>query len=386
MAGHPSVAPDDFLVAEDPATGRPVASLVMLRQEWSLTGVRLPVVQVELVGVAPDHRGNQLTEKLFHVLHQRCVAENIPVQMIEGVPYFYRRLGYDYALAHGGAPMLPAPSEPAHSQLPVRPAVPTDAAALAAIDRETAAGQTLTCPRDEETWRYEISGRQQKDIARRCIAVLVQGDDVRGYLAHSARLSPTGELTTVAAACRQPIDWPQAAPALHEYLVHVGRSYAQAAGRSFTGVRPLLHPNHPLIRFGPPGVPRRANGWYVRAADQVDLLSRLQPVLRSRLQAAGLRWPEPTLVIDTYHRAAQLEFDGGELTAISERPGVISPSTDPGTHAALPPAALLHLVLGHRTLAEILHAWPDCTVRDRISERFLAALFPRVPVHVWPLG
>jgi hypothetical protein len=28
--------------------------------------------------------------------------------MIEGIPYFYRRLGYDYALANDGAPTVPA--------------------------------------------------------------------------------------------------------------------------------------------------------------------------------------------------------------------------------------------------------------------------------------
>jgi hypothetical protein len=71
LDGHPAVAPDDFLVAEDSATGSPVASLVGLRQEWSLGGVRLPAVQVELVGTAPEHRGNRLTERLFASLHQR---------------------------------------------------------------------------------------------------------------------------------------------------------------------------------------------------------------------------------------------------------------------------------------------------------------------------
>lgn len=63
LDGHPSVVPDDFLVAEDSATGRPAGSLVGLRQQWSVAGVRLPVAQVELVGTAPEHRGNRLTRR-----------------------------------------------------------------------------------------------------------------------------------------------------------------------------------------------------------------------------------------------------------------------------------------------------------------------------------
>ncbi|MEK8110474.1 GNAT family N-acetyltransferase [Micromonospora sp. M12] len=108
--------PDDFLVAEDTATGRPVASLVGLRQNWSLAGVQLPVAQVELVGTAPEHRGNRLTEHLFAALHQRYALDGVPVQVIEGIPYFYRRLGYDYALANDGACSMPSSALPDAAQ------------------------------------------------------------------------------------------------------------------------------------------------------------------------------------------------------------------------------------------------------------------------------
>ena len=149
LAGHPSVAPDDFLVAEELATGRPVASLVGLRQDWSLAGVRLPVVQVELVGTAPEHRGNRLTDRLLAALHERCAADGVAVQVIEGIPHFYRRFGYHYALANGGASTVPAAVLPAAEQggpddapgvLTVDPATVANAEALAGIDRQLADG------------------------------------------------------------------------------------------------------------------------------------------------------------------------------------------------------------------------------------------------------
>lgn len=393
LDGHPSVTPDDFLVAEDRATGRPAASLVGLRQEWSLAGIQLPVVQIELVGTAPEHRGRKLTDRLFAALHQRCATAGVPLQVIEGIPYFYRRLGYDYALANDGAPTVPAAALPtaglgrpdgARDGLTMRPASVADADALAGIDRRLAGERGLFCPRDVATWRYEIGGRRPDDIVRRAVAVLAHGADVRGYLVHTARPSPTGELTVVAAACARPAGWPEAAAAMHAYLGHVGRQHEASDGRPFTGVRLLLDPDHPLARLGPPGVPRRPRGWYARTGDPVDLLTRLLPVLRDRWRAAGLRWPEPALTIDAYGRAARLEFTGGEPTAVTAMRGAVSPSTEPETHAAIPPGALLHLVLGHRTVPEVLDAWPDCLLRDRLTEHFLTAAFPRVPVRIWP--
>ncbi|MEU4421783.1 GNAT family N-acetyltransferase [Actinoplanes sp. NPDC024001] len=380
LDGHPTVTPDDFLVAEDTATGRPAASLVALRQEWDLAGVRLPVVQVELVGTTPQHRGNRLTERLFAALHQRCDEGGVLVQMIEGIPYFYRRLGYEYALANDGAPSVPATALAAgEGHASVRPAAVTDAEALAKIDLRLTEGTALTCPRDAATWRYEIAGRRPGDLARREVAVLDDGTGVRGYLVHSARLSGAGELVVFAAGCADPGDWPAAARAM---LGYAGGRHA-AAGE-FTGLRLLLDPEHPLARFGPPGVPARQRGWYVRIGDPAGLLGHLLPVLRERWQAAGLRWPEPALTIDLYGRAARLEFTAGELTAVRAVPGVVSPATDPAVHAAVPPGALPQLALGHRTVAQVLDTWPDFLLRDRLTEQFLTAAFPRVPVRVWP--
>lgn len=393
LDGHPSVVPEDFLVAEDSATGRPVASLVGLRQDWSLTGVRLPVVQIELVGTAPEHRGNRITERLFAALQERHAAGDVPVQVIEGIPYFYRRLGYDYALANDGAPTVPAAALPdtghnwpdsSYGGFIMRPATPADADDLVDIDWRLADGNALVCPRDAQVWRYEIAGRRPADIARREVAVLVHDTKVWGYLVHAPRLSPAGELTVVAAACKRPADWPTAAAAMHAHLGSVGRRYEASTDRPFAAVRPILDPDHPLVRLGPPGVPRRSRGWYARTGEPAVLLARLQPLLRARWRAADLRWHEPALTIDTYGRAARLEFTDGELTAVTATRGAVSPSTDPQTHAAIPPGALLQLALGHRTLPEVLDTWPDCLLRDRLTEHFLTAAFPKVPIRVWP--
>ncbi|MET8258476.1 GNAT family N-acetyltransferase [Micromonospora sp. NPDC005553] len=295
----------------------------------------------------------------------------------------------EYALANDGAPTVPARLLPAIAPdrsdgLAVRTATVADADALARIDRRLAGGDVLLCPRDAAVWRYEIAGRRPADLARREVTVLVQGVDVTGYLVHGSRLSAAGELNVFAAATGRSADWPQAAVAMYTHLAQVGRRYEASAPGPFTAVRPILGPEHPLVRLGPAGVPRRPRGWYVRSSDPADLVARLRPLLQARWQAADLQWREPTMTIDMYGRAARLEFTDGRLSGVTVLRGAISPSTEPGTHAAIPPGALLQLALGHRTLPEVLDAWPDCLLRDRRTEDFLTTAFPRVPVQVWP--
>ncbi|MDM4722877.1 GNAT family N-acetyltransferase [Micromonospora sp. WMMA1363] len=393
LTGHPSVVPDDFLVVEETATGRLAASLVGLRQEWSLAGIWLPVVQVELVGTAPEHRGNRLTERLLAALHDRCATDRVPLQIIEGIPHFYRRFGYDYALANGGAPTMPANALPDleasrpdvyRGLLTVRPATAADADGLANVDRRQADGDALVCPRNPVVWRYEIMGRRAADIARREIAVLLRGEDVQGFLVHGSGLSAAGELTVFAATCEPGAHWPEAAAAMYAHLGRVGRRHATTTQRPFHAVRPLLDADHPLARIGPRGIPARPGAWYARTGDPIELLARLAPLLRNRWQAADLRWPEPTLVIDTYTASAHLHFADGELTTVTAKRSAVGASVDGNPHAAIPPGALLHLTIGHRTLPEVLDTWPDAAVRDGLTEQFLTAAFPRVPPRIWP--
>ncbi len=298
------------------------------------------------------------------MLRRRLDGDRIFLQMIEGIAYVYRSSGYDYALANDGAPAVPASDVPAAEGGPaIRPATAADAEALAGIDKGLTAGPALFCPRDAGVWRYEITGRRPEDIARREVAVVTGGSGVRGYLVYRGGETPI----VVAAAVADPADWPETAAAMYAYLV--------ADGTART-VRPLLPPDHPLVRFGPAGVPRRPRGWYVRTGDAPGLLARLQPLLRARWE--GLRRPGSALLIDLYGKSARLDFTGGVLTAVHEVPRGGRPD------AAVPPGALLQLALGHRTLPEVLATWPDCELRDRGTEQFLTAAFPRVPVHVWP--
>ena len=282
-------------------------------------------------------------------------------------------------------PTLPATALPAPEQDPsttgpggltVRPATAADADALADIDRRRADDHAWACPRDAAVWRHEIAGHRPTSLIRREVAVLQHGNEICGYLIHGARLSMAGHLIVVSAACEDPGDWPRAAPAMHGYLGEVGRQYEATADRPFTAVRQILDPEHPLVRLGPPGVPQRPRGWFVRTGDAANLLARLQPLLRDRWRAAGLRWPEPALTIDAYGPACRLEFTDGELKAVTAVRGVPDPSTGPQTHATIPPGALLQLALGHRTLPHVLDTWPDCLVRDRATEHFLTAAFP----------
>lgn len=369
LTGHPTVAPEDFLIAEAPG-GTIAATLVEIRQTWRCGAASLPVVQVELVGTAPEHRGNALTGALLDVVHRR---EGVALHAIEGIAHFYRHFGYDYGLVPGGAPLLPVADIPdPDGPVSVRRATGADAAELAAIDHRRLSTVELFCPRTEAQWRYEFARHPESLMCQEIDVISAAGATV-GYAIHSRWSGPAGVLHLFP-ALTDPRWWPQATAAV---LAHLRAAGAEA-------VHPHVEADHPLIRHAPrTGAAQRRDEWYTRAADPTALLRAWLPALRDRL--SGIDWPHPTLRIDTYHAATDLCFDGdGTLHEVRPAPRAHYPARDEAVHAAIPPGALVELALGQRTIDEAAIAWPDLRVRGEAATAALAAAFPRIPVHLWP--
>ena len=78
--------------------------------------------QTELVGTRPEYRGRGLVRAQFEVLHEWSAQRGELMQVIAGIPWFYRQFGYEMALPRGGGPRFartdlapPAPGVPSPS-------------------------------------------------------------------------------------------------------------------------------------------------------------------------------------------------------------------------------------------------------------------------------
>nr|WP_164702760.1 GNAT family N-acetyltransferase [Modestobacter sp. KNN46-3] len=118
--GEPADALDQRLVVEDPDTGwdatavvvdgdRVVSTATLLADSVRLEDVVLPAGQVELVATAPAYEGRGLVRALMAWAHDRSAARGDLLQVMIGIPYFYRLFGYEYAI--DVPPARPVPPE-----------------------------------------------------------------------------------------------------------------------------------------------------------------------------------------------------------------------------------------------------------------------------------
>lgn len=151
-----------------------------------------------------------------------------------------------------------------------------------------------------------------------------------------------------------------------------------------TAIRFYLGREHVALRLLSDTIatpPREPYAWYVRVPDMPAFVRHVAPVLEQRLAGSAVAGYSGDLRITFYRGGLRLVFDGGRLTTAEHWQ---APQWEPKAQAGFPPLVFTQLLLGHRTIDELRHIFPDAWVSDE-ARPLLEALFPRQQSWVLPL-
>lgn len=386
---HPTTGPDDFTIVEDTRSGRIVSALCLISQTWTYEGVPLGVGRPEIVATDPDYRRRGLVRLQMDTVHRWSAERGQLVQVITGIPWYYRQFGYTMGLNLGGgrvgyAPQVPALPTGEREPYRLRPATETDISFLAEQYAQAQRRYALSCPRDETLWRYELAGHSPLGQTQMEIRVIetAEGETV-GFLVHPWRLWD-GALVASQYELRPGVSWLQVTPSVIRYLWATAQEYAARDQEQAHGFGFWLGVEHPVYQAAKSRLvhTRPAYAYYVRTPDVPAFLTRIAPALEARLAQSIAVGHTGELAISLYRSGVCLTWDQGRLIKIEGfRPG---PGDD--GHAAFPDLTFLELLFGHRSLDELRAMYADCWVRGDEARVLLEALFPPRVSDVWALG
>jgi predicted N-acetyltransferase YhbS len=364
--GDTADAIDHRLVVEDPEAGwescavvvdgDQVVSTAMLFDETLYLGeVSIEAGQVELVATAREYEGRGCVRALMRWAHQRSADRGHLAQVMLGIPYFYRRFGYEYA--------IPIPRPRAVSALPaapegvaVRPAVADDIPSMAALQAAAQRTYDLRMPHSPTCWRalvaregstQVVAERAGHAVATARIAWLDEGRAVLGEVA----------ATDIAGA--------------HALL-------ADAANRVGTGnltvrERPGSLAGDALDGFLAAGE-EEANCYYTRVPDPAALLARLRPMLSARLDGAGLGQSSGEAIVSFFREHVRLPFEKGVFGEVVRGGRMQAPGASGG--AGVAPDLVTALLFGPYGIDGLRERHPD--VYPGPQRTLMSALFPPV--------
>lgn len=390
----PWMRPTDVVLVEDGQKAeRPVVACGALwRKQWVYGDIPFAVGQPESIATHPDYRNRGLVRAIMGLLHARSEAESHLVQLISGIPNFYRQFGYEYALDLGGKrvtylALIPKRAEQACEPYRLRPATIADIGLMAELDQRRQRTKAIWPQVTEDAWRYAVTVWEEIEQGR--IAAAISGVHDRLLMIIDAAGQPCGylQVTTKRWGVDLPVYALEVVPGvnLHAVMPALLRALVQY-GEQLPTVQPNAEPlreiafvlgrSHPVYealgtQLAVANEPPYA--WYVRVPDLAAFVRHIAPVLERRLLTSLLANYTGELRISFYRGGVRLAFVQGKLTAAEPWTMTLA---GPPEHVALPSLLFLQLLFGYRSLAELQAFYPDVHARDE-AKVALPILFPK---------
>ena len=356
--GEPADAVDHRLVVEDPEAGweacavvvdgdKVVSTATLLDETLVLDGVEIPAGQVELVATDRDYEGRGLVRALMDWAHERSAARGQLVNVMLGIPYFYRLFGYTYAIPISDTrPVASRPEVEGHA---LREAGVEDIPVMARLTDAEQARADLRMPHSPGLWRWLV----ERDGSTQW---LVERD---GVPVATGRTTPPEEGVRLCEVAAVDEAAAHALLALTE-ATEVTERPGTVAGAA---LEPFLGP-----------ADEEANSYYVRIADPVALLEHLRPVFGRRLVDGGFGDQEGEAVVSFYRSHVRLPFKSGEVGPVVPGGRMQAPGVAGG--AGVAPDMLASLLFGPHGLRGLTARQPDVYPGPRAD--LMQALFPPV--------
>jgi predicted N-acetyltransferase YhbS len=345
---------------------RLVSAIARIGHRMQLDGLEFDASQIEYVVTDPSYRRRGLVAAQMRWQHRASAAEGVHLQLIGGIPYFYRRFGYGYGLEPPTLFLFDADVVSAAadgSDVTVRPARVTDVDALVELERERPI-QCLRVVRDAGTWSLIVDRCAHSDHAH--LLVAEHRNRVEGWALVFDHPNESRTFLHPSVARR-----PAAVAPLVAHAVAIAGDHTLIGFDSpGTVFAPQLRELGAEFEFG--------HGYYARIADPVAFLRLVEPLLSARLSASDLADAEGTLALSFYADGAALDYASGSIVEVRRIPGEEDPTDTGGIGVA--PDAFPALVLGR---------WGARGLEERVDDVFIGrdkhlmnVLFPRRPSDV----
>jgi hypothetical protein len=292
--------------------------------------------------------------------------------MIAGIPYYYRKLGYEYAVQMGGSLTFPLeliPPQKKGEKEPISIEEVTQATFPAYLKAREQVNAYLDFHRhlSEEDFLYLSTGRFGDDSVYKFHLIKANQQVVGIFLLSIGwgalevnelwvenlnHLLPTLRFLKKLAKRRQlPLRiYCPARPAILQALESFSRS-----------------------KFG------RPYAWYIKIPSIKRFLETITPIIEQRIAKSEFKSLTESIRISWYHEGIELVFKKGKLKAIEEIPR----SKVKNMNIAVPFPVIYQLLLGYRSIDELHQLFPDAAGSPTKSP-IVRVIFPKIKAYWTP--
>ena len=346
--------------------GKMVATLNLIPSEWSIGGILLKVAEMGNVATLPEHRNRGLIRTLVNEYHKEVVNQGYDLSVIEGIPYFYRQFGYEYAIPLDEEIVIQLERLPSQEPIPeIRPFTDKEIPKAMKLLAETQSKFYIHSVRDEQIWKM------QQETG------LTDGHVFEGYA-----VEENGEMTAYFRLSRKPEQKQlvlREASDTDRRTTETVLSFIKEVGQK-NGFETLLVRTsccdpltRHLVALG--AEQRTPYAWQIRVTDYASMFRKMKPLFEERLATSSFHNLTERLNFNFRRYVIQTSIENGVIPEIQRL------ETGESCPIGLNPLVFTQLLLGHRNGHELEMNYPDFHVQDT-HKQLVDVLFPKLPSYI----
>jgi predicted acetyltransferase len=362
---HPTMTLKDFFVIKHHS--KIVASLNLTPVKWSIGGVLLKVAELGCVATLTEYRNLGLQRRLVNEFHRQAEEQEYDLCAIEGIPYFYRQFGYEYAIPLNEETRIRLDQIPDYeSSLDIRPFTEEDIPKAMQLLTQSQRKFYIHTVRDEQIWKMQQQTGLTSESKFDSFAAEKEGN-MLAYL----RISHKSEDKELVLREIADTDY-YTGKAILKFLKDTGK---QRGFEMLTANISYLDPlSEQLVALGAiQRIPPYA--WQIRIIDYVKIFQKMKTLFEKRLAASPYCHLTEKLNFNFRRYTVQVSVEDGAIIDIQR----LESSED--RIIGLNPLVFTQLLLGHRSRNELEMIYPDFGIRQS-HKHLIDVLFPKLPSHI----
>lgn len=360
---HPKKKDILWFYIEDNSTGQIISSLTLLPLEWQFEGDLLPVCEMGFVGTLKEYRGKGLIDKLNKFYERVMMERGYLLSCIRGIPYYYRRFGYEFVLSLDERFSLSPKLIPSVelSQIDIRKASRKDIGYIENQYNLKSNNFLISNTFDTESFYFKFMN-ESFDNSKLSAYIIEENGNSEGFFLIG--MSFDNEVYTIITSQLSP-------PQMIKLLQHLNE-YHKKEEDLILNVAEFSGFGKYLLSIG--GELQSSYGWQIKILDLKRFFESIKVVLENRIENSKFNSLSKTVIISDYKQSIELIFTKGKIENIKIERGY--PDAEK-CDVRIPGAMLLKLLLGDRTVDEINYIVKDARLNPS-SKKIIEILFPKV--------
>ncbi len=361
---HPRREEVLWLYIEADVTGIIVSGLTLCPLEWNIGDITVPICEMGFVATLEAFRGRGFIVKLNEIFEKAMAERKYVFSVIRGIPYYYRRFGYEYVFPLDDRISLSSNNIPdkEYKNLKVRRANHQDLNLIQTLYENFHKQFYIVNKFDREGFIFRFFKEDYNDNRLSTYIIEDIGQPVAYFSIGMSHDNMAYSINGPRLTYQQMIKILQFVKTIHEDK-NISSIQLHARQDSEFGKFIFNLGGRPLFRYG----------WQIKIPNLELFFESIKSIIEERIKNSIYKDFSRKIIISNYRDTIELKFINGTITKITPIKGYYDPEK---CDVSIPGPLLFKLLLSDKTMEEINYLIDDAIVKPS-SKLLIDVMFPK---------